>query len=82
MVDQKQEGQRLWLHLKNRPLDQDYRPHRPAVNEGPEAGYYWVVVTNSQVASQVESMGEGDGGRTCFGAEIVESPIGPFRNRF
>ena len=47
VVDQKQEGQRLWLHLKNRPLDQDYRPHRPVVNEGPEAGYYWVRVTNS-----------------------------------
>ena len=47
VVDQKQDGERLWLHLKNRPLDQDYRPHRPIVNEGPEAGYYWVRVTNS-----------------------------------
>ena len=40
VVDQKQDGQRLWLHLKNRPLDKDYRPHRPTVNDGPEAGYY------------------------------------------
>ncbi len=47
VVDQKQEGQRLWLRLKNRPLDKDYRPHRPTVNEGPEAGYYWVVVSKA-----------------------------------
>ncbi|MCS6319280.1 MAG: Slp family lipoprotein [Nitrospira sp.] len=47
VVDQKQDGQRLWLHLKNRPLDKDYRPHRPTVNDGPEAGYYWVVVPNA-----------------------------------
>jgi starvation-inducible outer membrane lipoprotein len=47
VVDQKQQGQRLWLHLKNRPLDKDYRPHRPTVNEGPEAGYYWVVVSKA-----------------------------------
>lgn len=47
VVDQKQEGQRLWLHLKNRPLDKDYRPHRPNMNEGPEAGHYWVMVPNS-----------------------------------
>lgn len=44
VVDQQQNGQRLWLHLKNRPLDKDYRPHRPTSTEGPEAGYYWVVV--------------------------------------
>lgn len=47
VVDQKQDGQRLWLHLKNRPLDKDYRPHRPTINDGPEAGYYWVVVPNA-----------------------------------
>lgn len=47
VVDQKQDGQRLWLHLKNRPLDKDYRPHRPTINEGPEAGYYWIVVPNA-----------------------------------
>lgn len=47
VVDQKQDGQRLWLHLKNRPLDKDYRPHRPTVNAGPEAGLYWVLVPNA-----------------------------------
>lgn len=47
VVDQKQEGQRLWLHLRNRPLDKDYRPHRPDVTTGPEAGLYWVAVSNA-----------------------------------
>ena len=47
LVDQKQDDGLLWLHLRNRPLDKDYRPHRPPVNEGPEAGYYWVMVPNS-----------------------------------
>ncbi|MBI4002615.1 MAG: Slp family lipoprotein [Nitrospira defluvii] len=47
VVDQKQDDQRLWLHLKNRPLDKDYRPHRPTVNAGLEAGLYWVVVSNA-----------------------------------
>ena len=49
VVDQQQNGQRLWLHLKNRPLDKDYRPHRPTSNEGPEAGYYWVVVPDESL---------------------------------
>ena len=47
IVAQKQEGSRLWLHLKNRPLDKDYRPHRPTATTGPEAGLYWVLVPNA-----------------------------------
>ncbi|MBS0170968.1 MAG: Slp family lipoprotein [Nitrospira sp.] len=43
VVEEIPDGTRLWLRLKNRPLDKDYRPHRPTINEGPEAGYYWVV---------------------------------------
>ncbi len=49
VVDQQQDGPRLWLHLKNRPLDKDYRPHRPTINEGPEAGYYWVLVPDASL---------------------------------
>ena len=49
MVDQEPQGSRLWLHLKNRPLDKDYRPHRPTINEGPEAGYYWVIVPDASL---------------------------------
>lgn len=35
---------RVWLRLKNRPLDDDYVPHIPVTNEGTEAGHYWVMV--------------------------------------
>ena len=51
VIDHKQEGQRLWLHLKNRPLDKDYRPHRPTAT-GPEAGFYWVMVSNDSTLPQ------------------------------
>jgi starvation-inducible outer membrane lipoprotein len=44
--------QYLWLHVSNRPLDQDYIPHRPATMDGPEAGSYWVVVTKQQFPRQ------------------------------
>lgn len=39
---------RLWLHAKNRPLDQDYRPQLPPSADDPEAGWYWVIVGNHQ----------------------------------
>lgn len=39
------EGDRLWLSLRNRPLDADYVPHRPLTHGGPEDGHYWVLVT-------------------------------------
>ncbi len=35
---------RLWLHVKNRPLDQDYRPQLPPSPDDPEGGWYWAVV--------------------------------------
>lgn len=47
IVDQKQDGHGFWLHLKNRPLDKEYRPHRPTVKEGPESGYYWVLASSA-----------------------------------
>jgi len=39
----------LMLGLKNRPLDQDNKPHRPADSGGPEAGSYWVMMSKQQV---------------------------------
>jgi starvation-inducible outer membrane lipoprotein len=42
------EGYQL-LRIKNRPLDQDYVPHRPPVLDGPEAGYYWLMVGKGQL---------------------------------
>lgn len=34
----------LWLHAKNRPLDQDYRPQLPPSVNDPEGGMYWVAI--------------------------------------
>lgn len=48
IIEEEENGQDLWLHVINRPLDQDYIPHRPADMDGPEAGSYWVVVTKQQ----------------------------------
>ena len=39
----------LLLRLKNRPLDQDYRPHRPADLDSTEAGSYWIQVSKQQL---------------------------------
>ena len=44
IVDQKSGDNRVWLRVKNRPLDGDYVPHIPVTREGPEAGLYWVMV--------------------------------------
>lgn len=52
IIEEEETEQHLWLHVKNRPLDQDYLPHRPANTDGPEAGYYWVVVTKQQFPRQ------------------------------
>jgi len=38
----------LWLHVKNRPLDQDYRPQLPPSVNDPEAGWYWIVVGSQE----------------------------------
>ncbi|MDE3041320.1 MAG: Slp family lipoprotein [Nitrospirota bacterium] len=40
------EGDRLWIELRNRPLDANYVPHRPSSRGGPEDGHYWVLVSS------------------------------------
>ncbi|MEP6958351.1 MAG: Slp family lipoprotein [Nitrospirota bacterium] len=47
LEEEMREG-RLWLHARNRPLDQDYRPQLPPSVDDPEAGWYWVIVGNHQ----------------------------------
>ncbi len=47
LEEEMREG-RLWLHARNRPLDQDYRPQLPPSADHPEAGWYWVIVGNHQ----------------------------------
>jgi starvation-inducible outer membrane lipoprotein len=49
IVDEEETTQYLWLHVKNRPLDQDYVPHLPANMDGPEVGHYWVMVPKQQI---------------------------------
>lgn len=49
IVDFKAGDNRVWLHVKNRPLDVDYVPHLPLTKEGPEAGQYWVMVWNKDL---------------------------------
>jgi len=49
IVDEEATAQYLWLYVKNRPLDQDYVPHRPADVDGSEAGHYWVVMPKQQI---------------------------------
>ena len=46
VVEERQEGGRFWLRLKNRPLDEDYHPRLPGSMEGPETGYYWLTAAH------------------------------------
>jgi len=52
IVEEKQDGEQVFLRLKNRPLDKDYRPHRPLSLDGPEAGYYWVRIGRADLPEQ------------------------------
>src|SRR4249920_3212215 len=52
IIEEEENEQYLWLHLTNRPLDQDYIPQLPADKSGPEGGSYWVVVTKQQFPRQ------------------------------
>ena len=49
ITEEEENDQVLMLRLKNRPLDQDYKPHRPADSAGPEAGSYWVMLSKKQL---------------------------------
>ena len=48
ILEEEMRDGRLWLHAKNRPLDQDYRPQLPPSADDPEGGWYWVIVGNHQ----------------------------------
>lgn len=49
IIEEEEDEQYLLLRVKNRPLDQDYMPHRPIDSAGPEAGSYWVIVAKQKV---------------------------------
>lgn len=44
IVDKKEQAGRVWLKVKNRPLDGDHVPRMPVSRDDPEAGHYWVMV--------------------------------------
>ena len=48
LLEEEHRNDGLWLHVKNRPLDQDLRPQLPPSADDPEAGWYWIVVGNHQ----------------------------------
>ena len=52
IIEEKEVGDQVFLRLKNRPLDRDYKPQRPLSLEGPEAGYYWVMISRSDLPEQ------------------------------
>jgi hypothetical protein len=54
IVEQKGGDNRVWLRVKNRPLDGDYVPHIPVSREGPEAGLYWVMVWKRDLPKDYE----------------------------
>jgi Outer membrane lipoprotein Slp family len=52
LVKEREEEGHVWLHLKNRPLDAKYHPHRPLSLEGPEAGHFWVTAPRQDLPAQ------------------------------
>ncbi len=72
IVEEKPGDNRVWLRMKNRPLDLDYVPHIPVVNEGPEAGHFWVMVAKRDLPpdyrhwARVTVIGRVTGGKIAF----------------
>ena len=52
IVEEEENAGFLWLRIHNRPLDQDYLPHRPADVSGPDAGRYWLIVGKGQLPAK------------------------------
>jgi hypothetical protein len=57
ITGEEENDQHLFLRLKNRPVDQDYKPHRPVDPSGPEAGSYWVAVEKQQLHPKFRDWG-------------------------
>jgi starvation-inducible outer membrane lipoprotein len=45
-LDEKEHDGHVWLQLRNRPLDKEYKPHLPRDPASHEGGTYWVTVTD------------------------------------
>ena len=57
IVMQRTEAGRVWLLVRNRPLDRDYMPHRAAVMGGMEDGHYWIVTAPTALPSGYQRWG-------------------------
>ncbi len=44
IVGEAMRGNQRWLHIRNRPLDEDYQPQLPPSPDDPEGGEYWAVI--------------------------------------
>ncbi|HEY6973162.1 MAG TPA: Slp family lipoprotein [Nitrospiraceae bacterium] len=49
IVHEENKDGRLWLRMKNRPLDDNQRPHLADDPDSAEAGYYWVAVDAAKI---------------------------------
>lgn len=75
IIEEEENEQDLWLHVLNRPLDQDYIPHRPVDRDGPEAGSYWVVVAKQQFPQQHRQWGRVTVVGRVTDAQRYEEPV-------
>lgn len=72
IVGRKSGDNRMWLKVKNRPLDGDYVPHIPLTKEGPEGGHFWVMVWNKDLPrdhrqwARITVVGRLMGGKLAF----------------
>jgi starvation-inducible outer membrane lipoprotein len=49
IVHEETKDGRLWLRMKNRPLDESQRPHLSSELSGTESDYYWVVLEADKI---------------------------------
>lgn len=75
ITEEEQNDQYVFLHLKNRPLDQDYKPHRPPSLDGPEAGEYWVAVPQKQLPSNYRNWGRVTVAGRVTGERFLAEPV-------
>ncbi len=86
IVEEKEEGDQVFLRLKNRPLDKDYVPHRPPSLDGSEAGYYWLTLSRHDLPESEPRMGSchrrGAGrGNTIPRRTVIERPLSSWVGR-
>jgi starvation-inducible outer membrane lipoprotein len=71
VVAQEQEAGRVWLLVKNRPLDADYVPHLPSSPNESEASDYWVVLSPGSLPKNYKNWSE----LTVVGRVSDERPL-------